>query len=317
MIPGISTQIFYPRRLRPGLLDTLAGSGAGVIELFAGRHHFDYADRSQVREVAGWFAANDVRPTLHAPISSDSEFSRHASPNLNLVSSEKGRRIEAMEEIKRALECAEHIRIATCVLHLGLQDHWSEHVLEYALTAVEHLKAFAAPLGVRLLLENLRNEVATPEHLLEILRVGHFDTCGICLDVGHAHLTDEPMEKTFELLRSRVLELHLSDNHGPDGGRGDEHLWPASGQSSGPASGPASGTERPASAARGTLDWNTVYGLIATLPETTPGVLEIADTQVQPAEDAGRMAREVFAWQARLAEARAEADAEVEAGRRA
>ena len=292
MIPAISTQIFFPQRLHAGLLETLAASGAQVIELFSGRHHFDSSDRAQVREIARWFASNDVRPTFHAPLSSDTEFSRHSSPNLNLVSAEKSRRIEAMEEIKRALECAEHIRICTCVLHLGLQDPWSEHVLEYALTAVEHLKAFAAPLGVRLLLENLRNQVATPEHLLEILRVGHFDTCGICLDVGHAHLSDDTLDATFDLLRPRMLELHLSDNHGPDGGRGDEHLWPAS------------GTERPASATRGTIDWSAAYGLIATLPESVPGVLEIADSQLAPGEDAGRMAREVFAWQERLAETR-------------
>jgi sugar phosphate isomerase/epimerase len=298
MIPAISTQIFFPQRLTPGLLETLAGSGARVIELFAGRHHFDYTDRQQVRRLAAWFASSDVLPTLHAPISSDPEFSRHTSPNLNLVSPEKSRRIEAMEEIKRALECAEHLRVSTCVLHLGQnQDHWSEHVLEYALTAVEHLKAFAAPLGVRLLLENLRNDVATPEHLLEILRVGQFNTCGICLDVGHAHLTDDPLDKTFELLRPRLVELHLSDNHGPDGGRGDEHLWPAS------------GSERPAFAARGTLDWDAVYTLAQTLPEATPGVLEIADTQLPPGDDPGRLAREVFAWQNRLLEARAESSA--------
>jgi hypothetical protein len=45
MVAGISSQVFYPQRLRPALLDALAGSGARVIELFAARFHFDYTDR--------------------------------------------------------------------------------------------------------------------------------------------------------------------------------------------------------------------------------------------------------------------------------
>ncbi len=52
------------------------------------------------------------------------------------------------------------------------------------------MKAFAGPLGVKLLLENLTNAVATPEHLVEIVNVGHFSTVGFCLDLGHAHLAE-------------------------------------------------------------------------------------------------------------------------------
>jgi sugar phosphate isomerase/epimerase len=299
MLPGISTQIFYPHRLTPAHLDALAQSGARVLELFAARFHFDYTDRQLVREAAAWLRSNDVRPTLHAPLTADTYFSRHASPSLNLVALEKPRRIEAMEEIKRALESAETIPFATCVLHLGLDgDPWSDYALEYALTAVEHLKAFAGPLGVRLLLENLRNEVATPSHLLDILRIGHFDSTGICLDIGHAHLTASDTGKTIaqavELLRPKLAELHLHDNHGatggPNPGKPDEHLWPAS------------GTERPGTLATGTINWHEVYALIATLPDEIPGILEIADTQCESPAFATRLAREVFSHQQRLLE---------------
>jgi sugar phosphate isomerase/epimerase len=302
MVPGISTQIFYPQRLSPMHMDALAAAGAGVIELFAARFHFDYTDRQMLRETAGWFRSNDVRPALHAPLTAESYFSRHAGPTLNLVAGEKSRRIEAMEEIKRALECAETIPVATCVLHLGLDgDEWSDYALEYALTAVEHLKAFAGPLGIRLLLENLRNGVATPSHLLDILRIGHFDSTGICLDVGHAHLatadTGDSIARVFEQLGKRIAELHLHDNHGAFSttggavsGKPDEHLWPAS------------GTERPATLGTGTIHWHEVYSLIATLPKEVPGILEIADQQSESAEFATRVAREVFSHQRRLIE---------------
>ena len=294
MLPAISTLVFLPHRLTPAHLDALAASGAQAIELFAARHHFDYSSRTHMRELAQWFRSNPTQPLLHAPLSSEPAFSRHAEPDIDLLDREKSRRILAMEELKRALESAEYIPAATCVLHLGHNltgVPWSEHTLDLALTAVEHLKAFAAPLGVRLLLENLPNPIATPEHLLDILRIGHFDTTGICLDVAHlhlagAHLPDPDQAAIFELLRPHIAELHLSDNDT----RSNTHLWPAS------------GTERPESLACGTIDWPALYALAATLPVNTPGVLEIADTQAPEPAFATRLAREVFSHQTRLLE---------------
>ncbi len=300
MLPGISSLIFYPNRLAPSHLDALAQSGAGILELFAARFHFDYTDRQQTRELAAWFRSNDIRPALHTPLTADSRFSRHAGPTLNLVAMDKSRRIEAMEEVKRALESAEQIPFATAIVHLGLDgDRWSDYALEYAITAVEHLKAFAGPLGIRLLLENLRNEVATPGHLLDILRIGHFDSTGICLDLGHLHLAGLPLAATIETLRPRLAELHLHDNHGVpapgapyagDSGKPDSHLWPAS------------GTERPANLAAGSIAWNEAYALIATLPADLPAVLEVADTQADSPATVSRLAREVFSHAARLSE---------------
>ncbi len=298
MVPALSTKVLLPQRLTPALLKTLAGSGVRVLELFAARFHLDYTNRTQMREIAAWFQANDVAARLHAPVTADVAFSRHAAPNLNLVDAGKQNRIAAMEEIKRALECAEYIAIPTCVLHLGLagsqsagsQTAWSEYVLEYALTAIEHLNAFAAPLGVRLLLENLPNDVATPAHLLEILRVGHFDRCGLCFDIGHAHLSDEGVAKTFEEMRSKVGEVHLHDNDGVSlGMRDDAHRWPAT------------GTERPAKVSKGTIDWESAYTMLQQLPADVAGVLEIADHQVDSAAMAARLASEVISEQRRKA----------------
>ena len=289
MLPGISSLAFYPHCLTTTHLDALAATGADAIEIFAARFHFDYTDRQRVRQTASWFNSSGVRPTLHAPITADRSFSRHASPSLNLVSMAKPDRIAAMEEIKRALETAELIPFATCVLHLGLTgDRWSDYALEHAITAIEHLKAFAGPLSVRLLLENLRNEIASPAHLLDILQIGHFDTTGICLDLGHAHLMAAPLHETVQLLRDKIAEVHLHDNHGATGGPAsgapDEHLWPG----------------------KGTIAWQEAYALLGTLPETTTGVLEIADTQVDGPGTVTKLGREAFEMQRRLGEQREE-----------
>jgi sugar phosphate isomerase/epimerase len=267
MQPALSTHVFLQQRLHPGLLDALHKSGApdGVktIEIFAARHHFDYNDRSAVRDIATWFRNTGVAATLHQPLylsdRGSGQWSRHVAPNINLIDSDKSHRITAMDEVKRALESAEQVPIRACILHLGQKgDPWDTRALENSLTAIEHLKAFAHPLGVRILIENLQNEITSPEHILEIINVGHFDRVGVCLDIGHAHLsgpsTDSHpnigIDEAFELLKPRIAELHLHDNHGSK----DDHLWPGSGN----------------------IDWNNIAKHVATLPPDTPGILEIA-----------------------------------------
>jgi len=281
MQPGLSTHVFLQQRLHPGLLDALHKSGAKTIELFAARHHFDYTDRSILRDIAAWFRSNDVGATLHQPLFTDSHWSRHAAPTLNLIDPEKSRRIDAMDEVKRALESAEQIPITAAVLHLGLKDEpWNTRALENSLTAIEHLKAFAHPLGIRILLENLQNEVTTPEHLLEIIQVGHFDRVGVCLDAGHAHLSapenNVGIDAAFELLKPRIAQLHLHDNQGQK----DDHLWPGS----------------------GTIDWKNVARHIATLPSATPAILEIAHDLEETADSVTRKAQAAFDSQSRLTE---------------
>src|SRR5271154_667609 len=285
MQPGLSTHVFLPQRLHPGLLDALHRSGTQVIEIFAARHHFDYTDRAASRDIATWFNSTGVGATLHQPLylsdRADAQWSRHVAPNLNLIDPEKSRRISAMDEVKRALESAEQIPISACTLHLGNKDDaWNLRALENSLTAIEHLKAFAHPLGVRILIENLQNDITSPEHILEILRVGHFDRVGVCLDIGHAHLARSEnnigIDEAFELLKPRIAELHLHDNHSTK----DDHLWPGT----------------------GAIDWQNVAKHIATLPANTPGILEIAHDLEETPESVTTKASQAFSGQLRQVE---------------
>ena len=290
MIPGISTQVFLSQRLDTAALDALKHGGARAIELWAARWHVDYTDRAQMREIAAWFRGGDTLATLHAPLTADTMFSRHGSTPLNLVDADRSRRIAAMDEVKRALEIAEHFPVQSCVVHLGDRgDHserWSERTLEFALVAVEHLKAFAGPLGTRLLLENLHNDIATPGHLLEVLRTGHFESCGVCLDTGHAHMEQAGLQPPLETLRARIAEVHVNDNDS----RADTHLWPAC------------GPDRPGWAPAGTLDWRESWLLLSTLEPETLAILEVAETPgVQPAE-VSRMLAQTLGWQRRIME---------------
>lgn len=107
MLKVISTHVFLNHRLHPGLLETFQKAGAQGVELFAARQHFDYIDRSEVRELAGWFRSNSTEPfSMHAPLYFDLEMGRGGAPAVNVIHPEKSHRIDAMDEIKRALEVA-------------------------------------------------------------------------------------------------------------------------------------------------------------------------------------------------------------------
>ena len=249
MLKSISTHVFLRSRLHPGLLDTLARTGADAIEIFAARPHFDYTDPIAVRELAGWFRNSNVKPfSLHAPIHME-DTGRGNEPVVNVVHPDKGRRIEAMDEVRRALEIADQIPLQYMVLHLGDRgDAWDDRALENALTAIEHLQAYARPMGVTLLLENIQNEITTPAHLLEILNVGHFDEVGVCLDFGHAHI-GEGVPAALGDLRNVIHTAHIHDNAGDR----DAHLWPGN----------------------GSIAWDESLATLVSAPRLQAGVLEI------------------------------------------
>jgi sugar phosphate isomerase/epimerase len=284
MRPGLSSHVFLQQRLTPSLLETLVQGGAKAIEVFAARHHFDYTDRGAQQELGNWFRSNDVVASMHMPLFADeSHWTKHTQPTLNLISLNKSTRIETMDEVKRAMEAAEQVPFVSCTLHLGLKDdEWDTRALDDSLTAIEHLKAFAGPLGVQLLLENLGNDVAKPEHLMEIVRVGHFSTVGFAFDLGHANLAqgkpetkDGPAKSAVELafeaftpVAERVKQIQVHDNNGVR----DEHLWPQM------------------DVEHGYIDWEMVKAKMAAFPEGTTASLELAhelgDDSAQVVDDA-------------------------------
>jgi sugar phosphate isomerase/epimerase len=269
MLKVISSHVFLRHRLHPGLLETFQRAGAQGVELFAARQHFDYTSRAEVRELAGWFKDNSTKAfSMHAPLFPDTEMGRGGAPAVNVIHPEKARRIDAMDEIKRALEVAEQIPFRFLILHLGeREDGWSPRALEFSITALEHLRAFANPLGVKLLVENLQNEVTEAAHLLEILSAGHFKDIGACLDVGHAHLCAGE-GATLEALKPLLRSSHLHDNHGER----DEHLWPG----------------------EGTIAWDEVWSGLKSAPQTPAGVLEIHYSLGESPEVVGDKAAKVF-----------------------
>jgi sugar phosphate isomerase/epimerase len=254
---AMSTLVFARnQRLHPGMLDQLVAGGAEAIEIFCSRNHFNFADRQHVREIAGWFKTSGIAfHSMHSPMHGDDDWGRSGAPPLNIASVEKRQRIAAMDEIKRAIEVAELAPFQFLVQHVGVGgEEADEHKQEAAMSSLEHLHAFAKPLGVQLLVENIPNELSTPEKLLELLRAGHFDDIGICFDLGHAHLA-EGVAPAFETLKDRIRSTHVHDNLKEH----DSHLWPGD----------------------GSIDWPEAMKLLRSAPHVPPLLLEIEGVEGQ------------------------------------
>lgn len=251
MLRAASTYIYVRQRLHPGLLDGLARTGAEAIEIFCARAHFNYHDRAHVRELAAWFKANDVKlNSLHSPMFYDEEeWARGPMEPINIVETDRKRQIQAMDEIKRALECAEQMPFRFLVQHVGNgNEAFDPRKFDAAMTSVEHLRAFAKPLGVKVLLENVPNELSTPEKLVEFVNAAHFEDVGFCFDAGHANLMTS-VSQAFEVMKANIYSTHLHDNEGTQ----DSHLWPGQGK----------------------IDWSECVSLLRSAQHGLPLLLEI------------------------------------------
>lgn len=251
MLKAMSTYVYVRERLHPGLLEGLVRGGAEAIEIFGARGHFDYANRRQhVVEIANWFkSTGKTLNSVHAPMFSDYEWGRNGNPPLNIASPDRSHRIEAMDEIKRAIEVAEHIPFRFLIQHIGTGgEEFDEKKLDAAMTSVEHLKAFAKPLGVTILLENIPNELSTPEKLVEFINLTHFEDVGFCFDIGHAHMMGG-VKQAFELMKKNIRSTHLHDNNKDR----DAHLWPGD----------------------GAINWGEAVQLLGSAPHVPPLLMEI------------------------------------------
>ncbi len=260
MVKAVSTYVYVRERLHPGLLDGLVRAGAEAIEIFAFRGHFDYANRRQhVVEIANWFKTTGTQlNSVHSPMYASYDWDRRDTEPLNIADPDRKRRVEAMDEIKRALEVAEHVPFRFLVQHIGVGgDEFSERKFDAAMTSIEHLRAFAKPLGVKLLVENIPNELSTPERIVELLHVAHFDDVGVCFDFGHAHVMGTVAE-AFATLSKHVRSTHVHDNKGDR----DAHLWPG----------------------EGNINWKEALELLSACPHLPPVLLEIEGEHKEPAQ---------------------------------
>src|SRR5579863_6342674 len=111
MIHALSTHLFVNHRLTVALLSRIQQAGIPAVEIFCARQHLDYKNKAQVAELGHWFRDSDLKlHSLHAPMYNDEIWGR-SGPHAVVTITEpvKSKRLLMVDEIKRAVEVAEHI----------------------------------------------------------------------------------------------------------------------------------------------------------------------------------------------------------------
>jgi sugar phosphate isomerase/epimerase len=254
----LSTYLFVSRKLNRELLGQIATAGFSGVEIFCSRAHFDYTSKTEAQEIAAALA--DLRLALssvHAPTSRDLSATRESGQPLSICEVERVRRIEAMDELKRAIDVAEDLPFPRMVFHMGGTRETADlRKRDAAFSSLEHLVLHAKHVGVTICVENTTSEMGDPAYLRSFYDETRLTGLRFNFDIGHAHLADGPaeerIEKAFAPLRDLAAGVHVHDNHGEK----DEHLPPYD----------------------GTIDWPAAVKILKTAPEADlPLLLELKE----------------------------------------
>jgi len=253
----LSTYLFRSQRLGPALLTDIEQAGIPQLELFCARSHFDYRSPQAVRELTEWLDHHDLCVhSIHAPTSRELGVARENSTPISISDMERVRRLDAVDEIKRAIELAEAIPFRFLILHLGAgREAQDPRRTEAAMSSLEHLCLFAKQRGVTIALENTAGEYASPSALHQFVADTRLHDLRLCFDIGHAHLW-EGVRPAFDAMRDLVVTTHLHDNSGER----DDHLFPY----------------------QGTIDWETAMAALATSEQELPLTLEVRESTAEP-----------------------------------
>jgi sugar phosphate isomerase/epimerase len=232
---GVSTHLYHNLRLSREHLLEIAAHGFETVEVFATRTHFDYHNPAAVADLQQWLAEAGLElGSVHAPINESFTGGRWGR-TLSVASPDEENRALAVAETERALHIARRIPVQVLVVHLGVprtQDApGGGNARAAARRSVETLLRTAEPLGVRIAVEVIPNEISRAGSLVHLVEQDLEGTdVGICLDFGHAQIDGDVVE-AVETVSEHLIATHLHDNRG----RTDDHMVPFEGTIDWPA----------------------------------------------------------------------------------
>ena len=147
----LSTHLLVNHRLNTVWLDKIWQAGVPAVEIFCARQHLDYRDKAQVNELGHWFRDSKLKlHSLHSPMYSDDVWGR-SGPNshINITEPVKSKRLDMLDEIKRALDISEVIPFRYLIQHMGVfEEEYDERKVDAAFTSLEEIHLFAKARGV-------------------------------------------------------------------------------------------------------------------------------------------------------------------------
>jgi sugar phosphate isomerase/epimerase len=222
----LSTYRYSTQPLTSALLAEIGQAGITSVEIYCTPVHLNYRSPEAIRTLSEWLGEHHLMVhSVHSPSERDLlPGKRESGIPISISDPERVRRIDAVDEVKRTLEVAEHIPYRYLIQHIGAgREARDQRRIDAAFNSLEHLTIFAKQRGVAIALENTLGELGSPASLRHFVADTRLDL-KFCFDVGHAHLEDG-IEISFDCMRELTVATHVHDNNGEK----DEHLLPFKG----------------------------------------------------------------------------------------
>lgn len=225
---GISTHLYHHQRLSREHLAQIASYGFSAVEVFATRSHFDYHDSAAIDQLADWLKETGLSlHGIHAPITDRLSPPDQWGQVISNAVSDAAKRQEAVREADTALNIARRIPANVFVVHLGTpRAQGGENNKTAAFRSIEEICRLAVPVGVRVAIEVIPNDLSDAHSLVTLLEQDlEAPHAGICLDFGHAFLMGD-VPDAVETVAEHLITTHVHDNHR----KNDDHLVPFAGK---------------------------------------------------------------------------------------
>lgn len=221
---SLSTHLFVFYILNEEIISFISEYGFENIEIWGMRPHFDYYDKIYIRKITDILRKHKIKVTsFHAPMY---RYVGDAAKGLWLLLSDENEnnRRAAVDETIKLLDVAKKFEPLNFVLHPDLSINNFEVTLDNLKKSLDELQKYAIKSKIKLALETGIRRSNISETILNVVNGLDESVFGVCVDVGHANVGEEPVS-ALERCMKRLLEVHASDNNGD----GDTHLVPGDG----------------------------------------------------------------------------------------
>jgi sugar phosphate isomerase/epimerase len=228
---AMSTHLFAFGILEEKHLDLLADAGFDLVELWGMPPHMEWDTPGQVERFGAYMKKLGIElATIHLPF-----YTRFGHPEFRWLSLDAPNVSDyemTLSACKRRISDCERLGGSMVVLHgNGSLDKNRETSNARYRKGFDELLAHAEKHGVRIAIENIMTEGSAVEVLRRFVEDYDPRHVGLCLDTGHAHISEAGIVEAIEICGERLITTHIADNRG----KTDEHLLPFAGTVDWPA----------------------------------------------------------------------------------
>lgn len=204
---------------------TIRKMGFSAVEIWGMYPHFEYRNMEFLEKTAQYMKEEGLKaPSFHSPFYL-SISDAYQGKWLHLATTDEANRKKAVEETIFCLQAMSIFNSSILTIHCtGYDDESERDLLVGMRKSLDQLLPLACDAGITLAMENDDEPPLSKEAMVNLVNEYRTPYLGICLDIGHSNLNENPIE-VLKKFAPFLVNLHIHDNFGQN----DEHLIPFDG----------------------------------------------------------------------------------------